>query len=74
MGDVVRFPKKSKDELVVGLPDDAPGSAREYLRLCKYHLTDEDYIEVCLAILDEEEYDISDKEIKRIVDAYNSYF
>ena len=72
MGEILKFPKVV--EYINNIPTPNPKNAEEYVKLCKRLLTEDDYYEVCTCILNVEDYDKADQEIKKIVDSYYSFF
>lgn len=51
-----------------------PLCREDYLKLCKIHLTKEDYEDLMMAILDKEYYQqMEEKGVRQIVDCYYTY-
>ena len=70
---VIKFPAREDIIVIDQIPVRKPKNQKEYLFMCKDILNVQDYEEVLLAILDNDYYRDTDKEIQAIVDAYYSY-
>ena len=66
---IIEFPKTPKNKT----SEQNPTTSKEYLKKCKQILTEEDYMYLCVCILDVEEYNTSSNDMKDIVDTYFSF-
>lgn len=71
MGEVLKFPRVVEN--INDIPTVSPKTADEYVKLCKKLLTEEDYIEVCICIVNPDQYMQAEEAIKKIVDSYYSF-
>lgn len=87
MNNVIPFPVKTKDEYYLDdselvntdyayVNDDLvkkPKTAKDYLHICKFYLSEEDYRLVLCGIVDMDYYKELDNHLKGIVNAYFSF-
>ena len=64
---IIEFPKTPKNKT----SEQNPTTSKEYLKKCKQILTEEDYMYLCVCILDKDEYTKAETYVQNIV---NSYF
>ena len=69
MNNVVSFSNREYGD-INGVIVPKPRNRMEYLSLCKRFLIVEDYVDVCIAILDTEWYDKVEQPIKNVVNCY----
>ena len=70
MINVLEFPKPA---IIAGKAVKEPQSRAEYLRIIKRFLTEEDYHDVCVAILDEDYYEVIEEDLAKIVNSYYTF-
>lgn len=71
MTEVIQFPKAIytiQNQVI-----QPPANGSDYLKVVKRFLTEEDYHDILIAILDEEHYQIIDPALKKIVCCYYTY-
>jgi hypothetical protein len=64
---------ESKYGEINGIKVPLPRSSHDFLKMCKGFLTEEDYTDVCICILDDEAYDVAEEHITKLVDCYYTF-
>jgi hypothetical protein len=70
---IVVFPNKDTT-ILCGQTVQNPKCREDYLALCKRFLVEEDYKDICVAILDKEFYLQLETSLQKVVDAYYTHF
>lgn len=60
-------------DVILNTPVRKPTNSVQYLKICKRFLTEDDYASVCIAILDQDEFEVAETQIKNIVETYFSF-
>ena len=70
---ILDFPGKDDVSYVLNTPVKKPKTRDQYLKMCKRFLTEEDYADLCVCILDEDYYNMAESYIQDIVNSYFSF-
>jgi hypothetical protein len=73
MGNIIKFTPNKDVVVIAGQTVKRPTTREEYRLLCKRLLTDDDYCDVLISIMDREKYDRCESVIKGVVDSYFSF-
>jgi len=70
---IISFPIEADQLTICGVHVKRPYTKSDYLKIVKRFLTEEDYKDICVGILDHKHFETLGKSLQKIVWAYMSY-